>query len=423
MQGTNAHHSDDRTSLPRPGRRRRHRVLLCAVAGGAALAVATLPAAVLAAPPGWSQGPTLAARDGAAGDDFGYSVAISGDGRTALVGAVRHDGIAGAAYLFRHVAGGWAQVQELSAPDPQPFGAFGSAVALSRDGSVALVGALGVASDSGAAYVFVRGNGAWTERQKLTASDARGNDEFGAAVALSRDGGAALVGAPDSHGTAGAAYLFTRSGPAWRQSSELAPGAGGSFFGRSTALSAGGRTALVGAFGGAGQPGAAYVLTRGGRGWSVQKLAPRDSVRADGFGASVSLSNDGHTALVGAFQRDLHAGAAYVFAQRGRAWTQRADMTAPSPHFGDQFGESVALSGDGRTAVVGAYERALSGAAYVFRQGASWTLVQQVSAAGAVAGDWVGYSVAVDNAGHTAVAGAYGFGSLTGAACIFTTKR
>jgi len=320
----------------------------------------------------------LVASDPASGDNFGSSVALSGDGNTALIGApdktVNGVGSAGAAYVFVRPSGGttWTQQQELTASDAAGGDQFGRSVALSGDGNTVLIGAFSkavnraynVAYNAGAAYVFVRPSGGttWTQQQELTASDAAYGDFFGISVALSGDGNTALIGAC----CAGAAYVFVRpsGGTTWSQQQELTA-AGGGQFGRSVALSGDGNTVLIGAS----SAGAAYVFVRpsGGTTWSQQQeLTASDAAGGDQFGTSVALSGDGNTALIGANNKTVngqtYAGASYIFIRPsgGTTWAQQPELTTSS---GGAFGSSVALSGDGNTALAGA-PGGTNGAAY-----------------------------------------------------------
>ena len=300
------------------------------------------------------------------------------------------------------------QQSELTAAAGAAADIFGSSVAISGD--TALVGAplhdTAGAADAGAAYVFVRSAGSWTQQAKLTAADGAAHDSFGYSVALSGD--TALVGA-SRHDTAGladagAAYVFTRSGGSWTQQAQLTAGAAGDIFGGSVALS--GETALVGAVrhdsGGAADAGAAYVFTRSAGSWTQQaQLIAADAAAADWFGGSVAVSGD--TALVGAYGRDTpgqaDAGAAYIFTRSAGSWTQQALLIADAGAAGDMFGNSVALSGE--TALVGArfhdtVGQADAGAAYVFtRSGGSWMQQAKLTAADGAALDSFGYSVAL----------------------------
>ncbi|HLI28456.1 MAG TPA: FG-GAP-like repeat-containing protein [Chloroflexota bacterium] len=330
----------------------------------------------------------------AAGDSLGQSVALSADGSTALVGAYLADlpgkPNAGAAYVFGRRGTLWS-VAALTASDAAASDNFGISVALSADGSTALVGAYGAdlpgKPNAGAAYVFVRSGSSWSQQAKLTAGDAAAGDYFGGSVALSADGSTALVGAYHAdlpgQADAGAAYVFGRSGTTWSQQAKLvaADAATGVSLGSSVALSADGSTALVGADG-ADQPGkqdtgAAYVFGRSGTTWSQQaKLTASDAATGDGFGIRVALSADGTIALVGAYHADLsgktNAGAAYGFVRSGSSWSQQQKLTAAGGAGRDEFGRSVALSADGTTALVGAYGTDLlpgktdAGAAYGF---------------------------------------------------------
>src|SRR5579884_1576984 len=370
----------------------------------------------------------LVASDGAAGDFFGLSVALSADGNTALVGADGKNGFQGAAYVFVRSGTTWSQQQKLTAADGAAGDQFGGSVALSGDGNTALVGADGKNGFQGAAYVFVRSGTTWSQQQKLTAADGAAGDQFGGSVALSGDGNTALVGADGKNGFQGAAYVFVRSGTTWSQQQKLtaADGAAGDQFGGSVALSGDGNTALVGADGKNGFQGAAYVFVRSGTTWSQQqKLTASDGAAGDQFGGSVALSGDDNTALVGAAGATIGSnadqGAAYVFVRSGTTWSQQQKLTASDGAVDDFFGLSVALSGDGNTALVGADgKNGFQGAAYVFvRSGTTWSQQQKLTAADGAVFDNFSLSVALSGDGNTALVGAYGKNGQQGAAYVF----
>ena len=312
----------------------------------------------------------------------------------------------------------FAQQVKLTASDVPNGVNFGYSVALSSDGNTALVGALGTYVEGGV-YVFTRSGAGWTQQQKLTPSDGGIYDEFGISVALSSDGNTALLGANDKNTGAGAAYVFTRSGTSWGQQQELTASDPANYdsFGWSVALSSDGNTALMGAIGKNVSTGAAYVFTRSGTSWiQQQKLNASDAAPNDDFGYSVALSSDGSTALVGADQKNSNQGAAYVFARSGTGWTQQQELMASVAAKPDQFGSSVALSSDGNTALVGAYgKNSYTGAAYVYvRSGTSWTQQQEVTPSDAAARGYFGHSVALSSDGNTA------FFRANGAAYLFT---
>jgi hypothetical protein len=277
----------------------------------------------------WTERQKLTAVDGAAGDEFGGSVALLG-GETALVGANNHDVAgkidAGAAYVFVPLEARpvWIQQAELTAADGAIGDGFGCSVAVS--GETALIGAenhdLPAKFDAGAAYVFTRSAGVWTQQQMLSAADGAAGDFFGTGVALSLD--TALVGATahDSVGKAddGAAYVFTRSAGAWTQQQMLTAADGAADDELGSAVAVDGDTALVGAMGrhtgGGAYAGAAYVFRRSAGTWTQQPpLTIAGAAAHDFLGAAVALS--GETALVAAPFRDiagkLDEGAVYVF--------------------------------------------------------------------------------------------------------------
>ena len=354
-------------------------------AGGSSAGAAYVSVRDQGGPDNWGEVKKLTASDAEAFDEFGYRVAVSGD--TAVVGARLEDAgdtDAGAAYVFQRDQGGtdnWGEVKKLTASDAQTDDQFGTSVAISGDTAV-------VGGGSGA-YLFERNQGGpdtWGEVKKLTASDTTDFDAFGVGVAIS--GATAIVGAflkDTGANNAGAAYVFQRDqGGAgnWGEVKKLtaSDAQANDWFGESVAV--GGDTVVVGArFEGSGGSlaGAAYVFQRdqgGTDNWGeVKKLTASDAQAKDNFGISVAIS--GNRAVAGAHLEGPVGfsgfGAAYVFQRdEGGAgnWGEVQKLTASDAQAGDRFGESVAASGD--TAVVGArVENAggsAAGAAYVFEE-------------------------------------------------------
>ena len=349
----------------------------------------------------WIQQTKLAASDGAANDYFGVSVSLSGDGNTALVGAYQADTAggmdAGSAYVFVRSGNTWSQQAKLMANDGAANDFFGGSVSLSSDGNTALVGAAlddtSAGTDAGGAYVFARSGNAWSQQAKLTANDGAAYDYFGCSVNVSGDGNTALVGAyydstPAGAG-AGSAYVFVRSGSTWSQQAQLvaSDGAAGDGFGSSASLSRDGNTALVGAALDDAMTGSTYVFVRSGSTWSQQaKLMAGDRAAGDTFGGSVSVGSDGNTVLVGAYYANSPAGdgagSAYVFVRSGSTWSQQVKLAAGDGAAWDHFGCSVSVSGNGNTALVGAWgvdtaAGADAGSSYVFRLRQPEIVVQQ----------------------------------------------
>jgi MYXO-CTERM domain-containing protein len=306
----------------------------------------------------WTQQAKLLAADGSAGDSFGRSVSVAGD--TAVVGAPGRDSLTGGAYVFVRSGTAWSQQATLLASDGAAGDYVGRSVSVAGDTTV--VGAPGRDSLTGGAYVFVRIGTTWSQQAKLLASDVAAYDQFGVSVSVSAD--TAVVGANAKNSFTGAAYAFVRSGTAWSQQATLLASDGVTLdsFGWSVSVSA--DTAVVGGWQKDSYTGAAYIFVRSGTAWSQQAtLLASDAAQWDDFGWSVSVSGD--TAVVGAPGRDFMTGAAYTFVRSGTAWPQQATLRAGDAAAHDNFGLSVSVLGD--TAVVGAYERnSFAGAAYVF---------------------------------------------------------
>jgi len=385
-----------------------HGTVIRRVLGATAIA-AVATAAALGASFTATQQAKLTASDSEVNDALGRSVALDGD--TAVAGAYTRTSGQGAAYVFTRTGTDWTGQQTITADDAANGDQFGWSVSLSGD--TALVGARRKALSQGAAYVFTRTDATWTQRQELVPDDAAAGDFIGQSVAVSGD--TAVIGAAKKDANTGAAYVFTRTGTAWTQQQKLvaSDAADGAAFGNSVAAS--GDTAVVGAFG----ANAAYVFTRTGATWTEQqKLTAADVVVGDFFGDAVAVAGD--TVLVGAFEQASGRGAVYVFTRTGTTWTQQARLVARDAVDGDKFGASVSLSGD--TAVVGANLAADGrGAAFVFtRTGTTWTQRANVGPDDADV-DEFGNAVAVS--GNTVAAGAELSNAARGAAYVFTLSE
>ena len=335
------------------------------------------------------------------GGSFGTSVALSTDGLSAVIGGIQDNGGRGAAWAFSSTGNGWAQQgSKLVAPDGATSSSFGSAAALSPNGNTALIGAATDNNGAGAAWVFIRSGGTWsTNAAKLTGSDEVGNAQLGEAVALSADGTTALVGGRDDARCSfcsigpGAAWVFVLSDGVWaQQGPKLTPSdennsGGGGQFGSGVSLSADGNTALIGGLGDGpetqgGDPGAVWMFTRSGGTWSQQgsKFTPSDednTARGGSFGEAIALSPDGTEALIGGGTDTGGNGALWAFARSGTTWTQQGSkLIGAEP---DSVGWKVALSADGNTALIGGPGEAYdftpsSGVAWVYvRSGPTWT--------------------------------------------------
>jgi hypothetical protein len=291
---------------------------------------------------------TLDAGNAHADEHFGASIGVSGS--TLVVAAPQADTIEylprGAAYVFGLGSEGWALEAELQGPDIQFLSGFATSVAASTDTVV-----VGSPADNqtGAAYVYTRGDGSWPEAARLAPDDAS-TDWFGQAVAF--DGGRIAVGEPFQQGSV---YLYTGSGSTWAEETRLLPppGSDGDWFGDSLALD--GDTILVGAFahniGIEAGAGAAFVFVNDGTEWVQQAMLQSPTPLASaGFGASVAMRGD--TALVGANYSQNGPQHAYVFRRTGASWavetTLDFDSTAAMSYVA-----SLAISPDESTIAIG----------------------------------------------------------------------
>jgi hypothetical protein len=327
--------------------------------------------------PLFQQGEKLTGSEEVGGGRFGFSTALSSDGNTALIGALKDNSEVGAAWVFVRSGSTWTQQgPKLTGSGEVGAGQFGESVALSADGNTALIGGSGSTPSVGAAWVFTRSGSTWTQQgKKLTGGGEVGTGQFGESVALSADGNTALIGGPgrfETSSAVGAAWVFTRSGARWTQQGEKLTGTGESGegqFGASVALSANGNTALIGARLDNNLAGAAWVFTRSGSTWTQQgeKLTGTGEIGQGELGESVALSADGNTALIGGPGQNGSIGAAWVFARSGSTWTQQGEKLTGIGESGMGFFGFVAFSSDGSTALIGGPgDRAFIGAAWVF---------------------------------------------------------
>ena len=376
----------------------------------------------------------LTASDGASSDRFGISVSIGGD--TAVIGARLDDddngSNSGSAYVYVRSNGVWSEQVKLTASDGAAGDNFGYSVSI--DGDTAVISARfddDNGSNSGSAYVYVRSNGVWSEQAKLTASDGAADDYFGNSVSI--DGDTVVIGAyfdDDNDYNSGSAYVYVRSNGVWSEQAKLtaSDGASSDSFGYSVSID--GDTAVISAHAdddNGYNSGSAYVYVRSNGVWSEQaKLTASDGTSSDIFGNSVSI--DGDTAVIGARLDDdddngSDSGSAYVYVRSNGVWTEQAKLTASDGASSDYFGSSVSIDGD--RAVIGAYfdddNGSYSGSAYVYvRSNGVWREQQKLTASDGAAGDYFGHSVSID--GDTAVIGAYfddDNGSSSGSAYIF----
>jgi hypothetical protein len=352
---------------------------------------------------------TIGALDAGLDDEFGISLAV--DNHRVVVGARYGEsngvGDSGAAYVYTVSGSIWQFDGKLLADTSVAGDAFGFSVAL--DGTTAVVGAPFddvAAADGGAALVFRESGGTWVQAGRLVGDDTADGDHFGVSVGISGD--TIIVGADLEDGvdeSSGAAYVFKDVSGVWQQQAKLTAGDAAEldYFGRSVAID--GDTIVVGAYnsnkGGISSCGAAYVFQETGGSWpQAAKLTASDAGSVDRFGASVAI--EGETIVIGAYRTDAtetDSGSAYIFQESVGSWTEITQLRSAAPEFTAYFGYSVAISGD--LVAMGARgdiaNGVKSGAAHVSKRfNGAWQQPFKVSADSASAGDWAGFSVALD---------------------------
>lgn len=378
----------------------------------------------------WLQKALLKASNAGAGDQFGWFTAISADGNVIVVAADKEDSSAqgingpqgndaasdsGAAYVFRRVAGVWTQEAYLKSPISQAGDRL-SGVAISADGTAIVIST-------------------WGESSSTTGVNPTPNEA-----------------APDS----GAAFLFRRVGAVWQSEAWFKASntqaddrfaTGLAINGDGTVLALGARnedSAAVGIGGNqtsnaAIDSGAVYVFRKTGSTWAQEAYVKASNTGAgDQFGLRVDLSDDGTVLAVGAWAEDSNgvgvngtqtndamadSGAVYLYRRTTNTWAQEAYLKASNPNAGDWFGMAIALSADGRSLAVGARNEASSsrgvganqldnsapgaGAVYLFRYTTAWAQEAYLKAPNAEAGDYFGWTVGLSAAGDVLAVGAY----------------
>ena len=405
----------------------------------------------------------LKASNPEAADNFGKTVALSGDGDTLAIGAWGEDSDgsiegdnselgSGAVYIFRRDVDkkgfsqeivSWNQIQYVKAPTPVASENFGFSVSLNQDGSKLAVGAPDISGTTpGKVYVYI-GPNFDTSPTEITDPSATNGDRFGEAVALSDDGFRLAIGAPGDDtvpSDAGAVYVYEDLGNAnsWTVEDSFTTAPAGAGLGVSVALNQDGSVLASGAWmedDAAANEGAIYSFTRSGTTWTaVTKLVSSDGVLDDRLGTSVSLNDDGTRLAVGApgdfFGGGGSTGAVYVYTADMTpvtSWTNEQKVTASNAEADDAFGIAVSLSSNGNMLLVGAsYEdgsgtdtgstpdnlASNAGAAYYFSWDTmAWNENEYIKATNTDAGDLFGVSVTMDDSGSRVVIGATGEGS------------
>lgn len=375
--------------------------------------------------------------------EFGTALSLSNDGKTAIIGAPYDKGDVGAAFIYTLTSCGWEMTKKLVGSGGVQGTMQGYSVDLSADGNTAVIGAPKDNGWVGAAWIFAKTGGTWAQVKKLTPSDASGQAEFGTSVAISADGNTVIIGGAGDNNGLGAAWIFKRSGN-WAQAMNKLLGSDikGTYAntfaakqGRSVDISADGSIAVVGA------PG----HNTGGRGSvNIYAIAASSYSEQDYFfgnssgitlGYAVAISNDGNTIVAGTPRTDGFNGGVVVLVRLAGTWQVQLNDQLSSPSKLHQ-GMSVAISADGNTAIIGGGGTSVThnssnsnpptlgtGTSWVMtRTGSTWTEQGKFVGFPSSGNCQQGSAVAISGNGKSFLTAGFADNNGDGAAWFFTTE-
>ena len=367
-----------------------------------------------------SESAKLALVDAALNDRLGECVAMSSDGLTCAVGAPGRLSARGEVVVFTKRGSVWIHHNSLFALDGSAGDRFGASVTISHDGSTIAVGAPNDNKNTGSCYLFVMKDDKYTFLERLSASDALEGDYFGSSVSISGDGSRLAIGACRKDASVGAVYLYSVAAYAVGFSTKISCPIdySGALFGHTLAMSYDGTRIAIASPGDKDKginAGACYIYLKTASAFNLEaKLVDSSGSVNDLFSYSLSMSKDGSSIMVGAYQDDdkgTNSGSVVYFTRNGLAWSQITRLTATDAAVSDFFGYSVSLSPDGTVAAIGAYgdnpQGTMSGSCYVYkRSGITWALQSKVFPSDSVQGDRFGSSVTTSEDGTYCAVGA-----------------
>lgn len=374
----------------------------------------------------WPSSPTATFTDPGAGsgDQFGQAVAIAADGHSFVAGAPGESSGAGAAFLYANSGGGWSNTPSATFAGSSSDN-LGDAVAISADGQTVVAGAPTTSSSAGEAALYTYSGSAWpsTPTAVFTGS---GAEKLGSAVAVSADGQTVATGAPAASTSSGQVSIYTNTGSGWSNTpSATFNGSGAEQLGNSVAVAADGETVVIGAPANSSDNGQVVVYSKASGSWPIQPTYTYAGSAGEELGYSVSVSADGQTIAAGAPVAGSSSGAANIYATSVPGFQPSATWTSAGSGSNDELGNSVAISADGHTAVIGepgatgSDSAASGGEVLIFKQsGGTWSSTATKTYTGS-GGEFLGVSVAVSADGQTVVAGADRYTSNEGTVNVY----
>lgn len=288
----------------------------------------------------WSISNYIRAPDGASNDWFGMSANISQDGNYVIGGAQQKS----KCYIFVKSGNSWSH--QIGIAMSAGYNG-GRATSINGDGTHAIMAQPGHYNVSGSVKYYNRSGNTWTSRGNVSSPGGANGDSYGASISISKDGNYCVIGAPYERTTVvPAVYFYVRSGNSWSRQARLTTTRYTGYFGRSVSMSEDGTTAVVGRNGPYNQHDRILVYTRSGNTWSLQQtIASSDLQGTDQFGYDVSIDNSGNNIIASSpFENSTGTdrGAIYYFTRSGNTWSQQLKLT-----YGTQagFGINVAFSG------------------------------------------------------------------------------
>lgn len=300
---------------------------------------------------------------------------------------------------------------------------MGASSALSSDGTTMVAG---TSSSSGGFWIYARSQNtdAWVKKgSKRKGSGESGDNSEGISIAISANGNTIATGAPGDNNGFGAVWIYERSSDDWVQQGlklTATSGSGLVHFGSSVSLSADGNTLLIGAEKHSLGDGWIWVFTRNAGVWTEQQsFTGLDQTRPASKGSNVKLSADGNRALFTGHTNNVNNGMVWLFSRSNGFWKHEAKFSSGEAG-AMNFGSSIDLSADGRTAIIGSAAYQSTGASWIYTEaGGVWTKQAKLIGTGATGNARQGESVAISADGNIAFVGGSADDANKGAFWIF----
>ena len=368
--------------------------------------------------------------DGKSSNYFGASVSISGDGKTAIIGARNANSFNGCAYIYSKIGNNWIQKAKLFSDMHEGAAKQGYSVSISFDGNTVAYGGPDDNLGNGAVWIFIKLDGIWTQQgPKIVGNESIGSG-FGTSISISNDGNSFVTGGPSSELGIGAVWVYNRVSGIWTPDEGKIVGTGSAAGGAtnqgiSVAMSGNARTIIFGGYKDSAGIGGAWIFVKNGNVWTPQseKIIPNDYVGTPYFGSSVTISTDGSTAAVGGYKDATDIGAIWIYSIVNGTWVQQGPkLTASDITGAGNLGSSCSLSSDGRTLLAsGGKDNTNSGAVWLFKKNTVWEQIGTKILGSNKTGSssFQGGSIDISSNGSTLICGGYGDNLEAGAAWFF----